>query len=127
MEGGEARRWYRANAQVSRHNQDGTHKSTNYQCYTQEVQVDQTLPIGRRESFTWVIPKTILCLVLDPQGIYNKEMIMTTTYNDTEEVMTMTMSQKSEPPGPCFCGLNRCKKSYSMDSHDYVLHHGKVA
>ena len=28
----------------------------------QEVQVDQTLPISR-ESFTWIIPKTILCLV----------------------------------------------------------------
>ena len=29
---------------------------------------DQTLPIGSRESFTWIILKTILCLVLDPQG-----------------------------------------------------------
>ena len=28
---------------------------------------DQTLPIGNRESFTWIIPKTILCLVLDFQ------------------------------------------------------------
>ena len=32
---------------------------------------DQTLPIGSRESFTWIILKTILCLVLDFQGIYN--------------------------------------------------------
>ena len=31
---------------------------------------DQTLPIGSRESFTWIILKTILCLVLDFQGIY---------------------------------------------------------
>ena len=31
---------------------------------------DQTLPIGSRESFTWIILKTILCLVLDSQGIY---------------------------------------------------------
>ena len=31
---------------------------------------DQTLPIGSRESFTWIIPKTILCLVLDFQGIH---------------------------------------------------------
>ena len=30
---------------------------------------DQTLPIGSRESFTWIILKTILCLVLDFQGI----------------------------------------------------------
>ena len=30
---------------------------------------DQTLPIGNRESFTWIIPKTILCLVLDFQGL----------------------------------------------------------
>ena len=29
---------------------------------------DQTLPIGSRESFTWSILKTILCLVLDFQG-----------------------------------------------------------
>ena len=29
---------------------------------------DQTLPIGSRESFTWIILKTILCLVLDTQG-----------------------------------------------------------
>ena len=29
---------------------------------------DQTLPIGSRESFTWIILKTILCLVLDFQG-----------------------------------------------------------
>ena len=28
---------------------------------------DQTLPIGSKESFTWIIPKTILCLVLDLQ------------------------------------------------------------
>ena len=32
--------------------------------------IDQTLPIGSRESFTWIIPKTILCLVLDFQGIF---------------------------------------------------------
>ena len=30
---------------------------------------DQTLPTGSRESFTWIIPKTILCLVLDFQGL----------------------------------------------------------
>ena len=29
---------------------------------------DQTLPIGSRESFIWIILKTILCLVLDFQG-----------------------------------------------------------
>ena len=28
----------------------------------------QTLPLGSRESFIWIIPKTILCLVLDFQG-----------------------------------------------------------
>ena len=31
---------------------------------------DQTLPIGSREPFIWTIPKTILCLVLDFQGVY---------------------------------------------------------
>ena len=31
---------------------------------------DQTLPVGSKESFTWIILKTILCLVLDFQGIY---------------------------------------------------------
>ena len=31
---------------------------------------DQTLPIGSRESFTWIILKTILCLVLDSYIIY---------------------------------------------------------
>ena len=30
---------------------------------------DQTWPIGSRESFIWIILKTILCLVLDFQGI----------------------------------------------------------
>ena len=30
---------------------------------------DQTLPLGSRESFTWIILKTILCLVLDFQGV----------------------------------------------------------
>ena len=30
---------------------------------------DQTLPIGSRESFTWIILKIFLCLVLDSQGI----------------------------------------------------------
>ena len=30
---------------------------------------DQTLPSGSRESFTWIILKTILCLVLDFQGL----------------------------------------------------------
>ena len=29
---------------------------------------DQSLPIGSRESFTWMILKTILCLALDFQG-----------------------------------------------------------
>ena len=32
---------------------------------------DQTLPIGSRESFIWIILKTILSLVLDFQGISN--------------------------------------------------------
>ena len=32
---------------------------------------DQTLPSGSRESFTWIILETILCLVLDIQGIRN--------------------------------------------------------
>ena len=32
---------------------------------------DQTLPIGSRESFIWIIQKTILCLVLDFQGSCN--------------------------------------------------------
>ena len=43
-------------------------------------------------------------LVLDgpPGFFYNKEMIMTTTYNDTEEVMTMTMSQKARPTWALF-------------------------
>ena len=31
---------------------------------------DQTLPVSSRESFTSIIPKTILCLVLDFQGMY---------------------------------------------------------
>ena len=31
---------------------------------------DQTLPLGSRESFTWITLKTILCLVLDFHGIY---------------------------------------------------------
>ena len=35
---------------------------------------DQTLPIGSRESFIWIILKTILCLVLDFQGIYKRPM-----------------------------------------------------
>ena len=30
---------------------------------------DQTLPSGSTESFTWIILKTILCLVLDFQGV----------------------------------------------------------
>ena len=30
---------------------------------------DQTLPIGIRESFIWIILKAILCLVLDFQGL----------------------------------------------------------
>ena len=34
-----------------------------FEDFSQEVQVDQTLPISSRESFTWIIPKTILCLV----------------------------------------------------------------
>ena len=33
---------------------------------------DQTLTVGSRESFTWIIPRTILCLVLDFQGIPTK-------------------------------------------------------
>ena len=42
----------------------------NFQPIPQEVQADQTLPIGNgsRESFIWIILKTILCLVLDFQG-----------------------------------------------------------
>ena len=35
---------------------------------SQEVQADQTLPIGSNASFTWIILRTILCLVLDFQG-----------------------------------------------------------
>ena len=31
---------------------------------------DQTLPLGSRESFTWIILKTILCLVLHFQGLF---------------------------------------------------------
>ena len=30
---------------------------------------DQTLPLGSRESFTWIILRTMVCLVLDFQGI----------------------------------------------------------
>ena len=34
---------------------------------------DQTLPLGSRESFTWIILKTILCLVLDFQGFCKRQ------------------------------------------------------
>ena len=36
---------------------------------------DQTLPISSRESFTWIIPKTILCLVLDFQGKHSSSQL----------------------------------------------------
>ena len=36
---------------------------------------DQTLPISSGKSFTWIIPKTILCLVLDFQGMVNSPLI----------------------------------------------------
>ena len=36
---------------------------------------DQTLPIGSRESFIWIILKTILGLVLDFQGIGKKSLV----------------------------------------------------
>ena len=39
---------------------------------------DQTLPIGSRESFTWIILKTILCLVLDSQGKHIHPVKLTT-------------------------------------------------
>ena len=42
---------------------------------SQEVQVDQTLPIGSRESFIRMFLKTILCLVLDFQGSGEKHII----------------------------------------------------
>ena len=32
----------------------------------------QTLPLGSGESFTWIILKTILCLVLDFQGKFKQ-------------------------------------------------------
>ena len=35
----------------------------------------QTLPLGSRESFIWIIPKTILCLVLDFEGYYDNHML----------------------------------------------------
>ena len=38
--------------------------------YTQEVQRPNFAHWQDWESFTWIILKTILCLVLDPQGIY---------------------------------------------------------
>ena len=41
---------------------------------------DQTLPISSRESFTWIIPKTILCLVLDFQGKCNHYILLFDTY-----------------------------------------------
>ena len=42
--------------------------------YTPRKSKYQTLPLGSGESFTWIILKTILCLVLDFQGTH-REMI----------------------------------------------------
>ena len=46
-----------------------TETSNTYFQHIPRKSKDQTLPIGSRESFTWIILKTILCLVLDSQGI----------------------------------------------------------
>ena len=43
-------------------------KSWKNLCLFPRKSKDQTLPIGSRESFAWIILKTILCLVLDSQG-----------------------------------------------------------
>ena len=52
------------------HAKEGAEKNSDLQgilCQPRESK-DQTLPIGSRESFIWIIRKTILCLVLDFQG-----------------------------------------------------------
>ena len=48
--------------------------------YTQEVQFDQILLFGSVESFALIILKTILCLVLDFQGIVKKHFIMNPSF-----------------------------------------------
>lgn len=40
-----------------------------YICMSTRKSKDQTLHMGSRESFRWIIPKTILCLVLDSGGM----------------------------------------------------------
>ena len=42
-----------------------------YILYIPRKSKDQTLPLCSRESFIWITLKTILCLVLDFQGIYS--------------------------------------------------------
>ncbi len=59
--------------------------SFNKQCFSQEVHLDQNLPIGRRESCTWIIIKTILCLILDLQGVSLVEKIFRTPSVDATE------------------------------------------
>ena len=41
-----------------------------YGCKYSRKSKDPTLPFGSRESFTWILRKTILCLVLDFQVIH---------------------------------------------------------
>ena len=57
---------------------------------------DQTLPLGSRESFTWIILKTILCLVLDFQGIY--KLVLRTLPNLNIKTSPTTISQLPAPP-----------------------------
>ena len=60
------------NFATERSNQNPRKKKTGNKITKPRKSKDQTLPIGSRESFTWIILKTILCLVLDFQGKGNR-------------------------------------------------------
>ena len=49
---------------------------------------DQTLPIGSRESFIWIILKTILCLVLDFQGKWLSASLIWSTPPTQDAIVT---------------------------------------
>ena len=57
--------------------------------FSQEIQIPN-LPIGSRESFTWIILKTVLCLVLDFQGfdLLQKLYTLFCHLGDMNDIMT---------------------------------------
>ena len=73
---------------------------------------DQTLPHGTKESFTWIIPKTIPCLVLDYTRLY------TYFYTSSNVMVNGDEGENFHCCFTCFCFVPKLTKHMSNNGED---------